>query len=247
MATARHLRIILIGDFNSGVYAGEIWSTGMSFVIGDGGGVWAGEINQALPQFDAAIIGQTETDGGFQIDWAWRGTQVLDQGPQKTLAAHAETFWTALKGFAPTSMRFTGVRINAVDGSNKVIGGANMFDKVTPSPGTSVNQQPAQIAVSASLRTGRRGPAGRGRMFLPLSGAGITSGALTSANQTTIAQAVKAFIENVHAVGPVAAVVNPAVNTYSAVDRVQVGNLFDTQRRRRNGVVETYVTQTPVY
>lgn len=247
MSTARYLRTILIGDIVSGTFAGEIWTTGISGVIGDAGGVWAGEINAALPQFDVGIVGDSETDGGFQIDWAWEGSQVLDKASQKVLAASAVTFWNAIKTMTPSACRMTGVRVNAYDAQNKVIGGANMFDLVTPLPGSASTYGPAQLAVCASLRTGRRGPAGRGRMYLPLFGATQQNGALSSANQNTIATATKDLIEDLAGESVTSAVVNPAPLTYSSVDKVQVGNLFDIQRRRTNAINESYVTQTPTY
>lgn len=242
MTTARSIRIILVGDRPSGSFAGEIWSTGLSCVAADAGGTFVGGINENLPTFDVATIGDSETDDPWQIEWAWEGPTIMGKAMQKALAAACVTFWNAVKAYAPTDSRMTGVRINALDATNHVISGANFIDLIAPIPGTrtATEQLPAQVSVAATLRTGRRGPAGRGRMYLPLNGVTLSSGKLGSTVKNTVGAAVAAFLEDVEEVLPVPAVVNSGPQTYSAVSSVEVGDLVDIQRRRSNAVDEIY-------
>lgn len=249
MATGRYVRMVLTGDRPSGSFQGEIWQTGISMVDQDSGGVSPGGVREALPSFEATIIGQSTADATWRWDWAWDGNTKFTQSDQQSLAGHALTLFNAVKGYVPTDSRLTGVRISAFDAAGKVINGANVGTLLTPVAGTSnaANQMPAQMTITVSLRTGARGAAGRGRMFLPLNGPTITgtSGLIGSATKDGVGNGVKAFVQNIRAVGPLAAIVNRSKLTYSSIDDVQVGNFFDVQRRRENAKDETYTQYTP--
>jgi len=249
MADARYVRMIMLGEYTTGVFEGEIWSTGLSMVQGDGGGDWPGSIQAPLPTFSAAVIGESETVSPYQIDWAWKGDSWFTREQQKALADACGVFWNAVKAYHPASGKFTSVAINAYDATGHVIGGANRFDLLSPVAGgkTETGILPAQMAVAATLRTGRRGPGGRGRMYLPLNGITLASGEISAASRTTVADAVKALLENVWNVGFVPSVVNRAALTHSSIDRVDVGNLMDIQRRRSNAISEAYTGATPVF
>lgn len=84
-------------------------------------------------------------------------------------------------------------------------------------------------------------------MYLPLTGGSLQNGKITSVNQSTITASGKAFLEAIHAIGPLPAVVNQAAQRYSSIDRVEVGDLMDVQRKRRNKFDETYVTASLSY
>lgn len=244
MPTGRRVRINLIGSL-TGTWAGETWQTGLSFVEQDSGGVFAGAIREPLPSFEVLNIGEATTDATWNMEWAWKGQTKLTQAQQVTCAGHALTFWNNIKGVCLTDTRLDQVQIGVWGADGKMIGGYNRFVLKTPVAGTSAPSMflPPQLAVVASIRTGARGPRGRGRMYLPLrtspSGVGTIGGTTITASNN----AVKTFCESVRAVGPLAAVVNPGPATYSAVTSVRTGNFYDTQRRRRNAVNETYVDQ----
>lgn len=247
MAVGRYVRLILVGRRFSGDFIGEEWQTGISMVDSDGGGVFAGAIREGLPSFNAVVAGQAETDATFDMEWAWHGSEKFTKLNQIGLANQAVTFFNAIKTGVPTDSRLEEIRIQARDSANKVINGANLFLLKTPVAGSAAaaSQLPPQIAVVASLRTGARGPRGRGRMYLPLSGKVGSSGKIGSADRTTYANATATFIANIRSTGPRPAVVNPGPLTYSDVTTVQLGDMFDVQRRRREGIQETYVSVTP--
>lgn len=244
MADATSLRIELLGERVGSYFTGEIWQTGISCVEGSAGGVFPGAIKQSLPSFSVRSVGDTSDDATWSIYWAWEGLDKVTKQNQVGLANAALSFFNGLKALVPAGSQMTGVRINAVQATGKVYNGANYFYLKTPVNGgsTASSQLPPQLAVVLSLRTGARGPGGRGRMYLPLTGGTLSNGRITSANQTTITATGKAFLEAIHAIGPLPSVVNQKKQTYSAIDRVEVGDLMDVQRRRRNNFVEDYVT-----
>jgi hypothetical protein len=108
---------------------------------------------------------------------------------------------------------------------------------------------PWQIAVAVSLQSERRGPRGRGRFFLPVPKltvdakgrlnenfrnqmAGISAGLIASLNTSPIDSSSGNHI----------CVQSKVDATASRVTKVRVGDVFDTQRRRRNDLLEAYVT-----
>lgn len=118
------------------------------------------------------------------------------------------------------------------------------------------NTHPPQCTLVATLQSDRpRGLASKGRMYLPgISAALGGNGKISTANRDSIALNLKTFFDTIHASfdvqdqlilaskgnGPLPAVT--AQNDY--VQTIKVGDVIDTQRRRRNGLVESYQLQT---
>jgi hypothetical protein len=239
--------MVLCGDRPSGNFIGEIWQTGISMVDGDSGGITPGAVKEALPTVAVTVQGASGSDATWNWDLAWSGTSKFTDAWNLALVNHAVTAFNAFKAYVPTDSRLTSVRLSAFGTDKKVINGANVYTLKTPAVGTgsASGQMPAQIATTASLRTGARGAAGRGRMFLPCSAGSASSGAIGSTEKDVVGNAIKALVQNIRAVGPLAAIVNPAGLTYSDIDDVQVGNYYDVQRRRENAKDETYTSYTP--
>lgn len=119
------------------------------------------------------------------------------------------------------------------------------------------NPQVPQASLVASLRaTAIHGLATHGRMYLPGVGYVVdpSQGGISSTDQNTIATQFQTFINaiNTHAVsgeavslcskGTTTPTVQPGVT--QTVTHVEIGNIYDTQRRRRNGFAESYVNKT---
>lgn len=106
---------------------------------------------------------------------------------------------------------------------------------------------PGQIALVASLGTDvQRGRTSRGRIYIPMGLApgdvdatGHIAGALAQAVATSTAQLVTDING---AVSGSVVVFSSIGQIYSEVDRVMVGDVVDTQRRRRRSLAETYST-----
>lgn len=114
---------------------------------------------------------------------------------------------------------------------------------------------PPQVALVATLVSeAQRGLAAKGRMFLPgINGVLGADGRLPQSIVTDIATNVSVFLAAVNAIqntpgvlilasqGRKAPLVGGPVNR--AVLSVRIGNVYDTQRRRRNQLVEQYTTK----
>lgn len=108
---------------------------------------------------------------------------------------------------------------------------------------------PLQTAMVLSLRTGRAGRSYRGRLYWPAQGASVMSGGRFSSSDHTGAVAdvvlmLQAFADAWPATGAIVPViVSASQNAVTPVTSVQVGDVPDTQRRRRDALVENYVTE----
>lgn len=192
--------------------------------------------------------------------------------PTQAFADAIRTAWTTF--FQSTALQISSsfktenvkvAQINA-DGST------NLSNVVYAPYGTPIggvggsSAYPPQIALVASLEnSGARGLAAKGRMYLP----GVyqpigSNGQITSGQVLPIATAMKTLIEAINAAAPAGEKVIlasqgrrvkqpdgsylpvPGTAVSSVVNRVRVGSVYDTQRRRRNAMVEAYQSATVV-
>lgn len=113
--------------------------------------------------------------------------------------------------------------------------------------GTSTVEQVPQVATVFSLITGIPGGSYRGRMYWPAVGASTnTAGKLTLPSQSNTTN-VAALLEALAQLYPGAsstqlAVVSQAKDVVTEVTAIRWGDVADTQRRRRDALVETYFT-----
>lgn len=116
-----------------------------------------------------------------------------------------------------------------------------------PGGGGSNPLYPNQVAIAVSLLTDfTRGPAHRGRFYLPIPSIVVQSdGKITAADANRIRATTLTMINALPGalVGMNASVMSrksgaPARRT---ITNVQVGRVLDTQRRRRNALTESYV------
>lgn len=110
---------------------------------------------------------------------------------------------------------------------------------------------PPQVALVATLVAGNGiGNGGKGRMFIPGLTAGVDStGHIPTGTANTIAAGIATFLASVNAsIDSPGVAINAAktapVTGILAINRalttVKVGNVYDTQRRRRNALAEVY-------
>jgi len=120
--------------------------------------------------------------------------------------------------------------------------------------GSATNVLPPQCALAVTLNNSLpRGLATKGRMYLPGVAIGVNaSGKVDTLTAGTIADNIKSFFDDIvlDADTPgnvvLASVGRPPLNTGGAIRNVttiKVGDVIDTQRRRRNGLQETYVAR----
>lgn len=107
-------------------------------------------------------------------------------------------------------------------------------------PGTSADEMlPYQIAVAVSLRTDLATRAGRGRFYLPpVSTTLLADGRIPAANVELLADRSQDFLQALATAGLDPVIYHRASNDSTPVTSVDVGDVFDTQRRRRNSLIE---------
>jgi len=100
---------------------------------------------------------------------------------------------------------------------------------------------PYQCATVISLLTDSATRHGRGRFYLPPLATGTVDGGLISAATiTSLDTAWTAFFDSLNTDGLNPVVRNRTGHISTPVTSARVGNVFDTQRRRRNKLVEVY-------
>jgi hypothetical protein len=109
--------------------------------------------------------------------------------------------------------------------------------------GTSTGEQmPPQVALTVSLRTSLPTRAGRGRFYLPgMSTSVLANGRLAAANQTAVLNASARMLNSLIDAGATPGVWTTGLLNPRIINRVEVGDVFDTQRRRRDKLVESRV------
>lgn len=186
-----------------------------------------------------------------------------DQGASPTVAeAQAaatafNTLWSGAANGFNGAWRFQGVKASLVDTTGHIDVSETVFYTLpTPTTGNGgATSFPPQVSLVATLTTAiARGPGSKGRMFLPGVGWGIDSGAkIPGTNVNTLATALKTFLDAINASAdiPGSIVVNSAEKTgvpfraalMTKVTGVKVGDVYDTQRRRRNQLKELYTAK----
>jgi hypothetical protein len=177
----------------------------------------------------------------------------MTTGVQTVIGDNLKTHFDAHKAYMAPAQRMLGVRITAYEKFDnfitippqsypKVINGSTLGFLKTPATGTATSfRLPPQCATVLSMRTGTRGPSGRGRAYIPCTGAQLSAdGCVGATEQTAILNAAKAFDAALVARGVLNVVANQKQFTYSGITQYGIGNHIDTQRRRARGVPETY-------
>jgi hypothetical protein len=108
--------------------------------------------------------------------------------------------------------------------------------------GTLTKVIPSQLSVCVTLRTGAPGASRRGRMFLPCRVQEVLDleGALKVADGGSLISGMAAYMGSVNIAGlRHCVVVSRKTGEVRNIRTVEVGTIVDTQRRRRNGLVES--------
>jgi len=115
----------------------------------------------------------------------------------------------------------------------------------TPVAGIGAATKGFQSAVVLSLRTGRPGRSYRGRLYLPALAMVIDTNTLRIAPATrlTLATETATFLKAIGTAAPPAAnilpvVVSQTVSLLTTIASISVGDILDSQRRRRDSVAE---------
>lgn len=107
-------------------------------------------------------------------------------------------------------------------------------------PGTSAATcLPFQCAPVVSLRTAQLNRSGRGRFYAPsLAVDQVAAGRMTTAAQTALADGFADLLAGITDAGNRVVIYHRGAGTLTTVTSLDVGDVIDTQRRRRNKLVE---------
>lgn len=158
-----------------------------------------------------------------------------------------------LRQLLSTAARLTKARIERRTDAGILIGAAEA-PFTTPPTGTDAPTKPPQTSVVISLRTTVPGSRGRGRLYWPALSGAMTTGTvrLTNPAPAAVASAASVYLDGIetdlkNSLHPVPSlidlhlcVVSPTTNTRTDITRIQVGDVLDTQRRRRDKLAEAY-------
>lgn len=164
-------------------------------------------------------------------------------------AINARAVPTAVTQLWSTTTTVTGVRAEArmADGTLQSLAEGS---KATPTIGAGTGTHPFQTAIVSSLRSSATGARGRGRLYWPATGIALTTGTLrvSAAAVSSYLSGVKTYLSGIEtdieaSVGGASLAVWSRVgSTLSAVHTIQMGDVCDVQRRRRDQLVEAYTS-----
>lgn len=172
----------------------------------------------------------------FNVHTSGAGTLAAAQAGA---VAAATALWTgALDDFVSTDVLMTEVSTASIDeATDRQI--SRLADDVNL-PGVSAGQSlPFQCALGVSWKTDLATRAGRGRIYLPpISVSNMAAGRVGASSVTGIVAAVNAFWGALDTAGLALVIRHKAIHSSTTVTGGNVGNVIDTQRRRRNKLVE---------
>jgi len=195
---------------------------------------------------------------GFFLGEEAAGTSNPTQGAVDAIATAWETFFehTDVKianDYTTTQVKMAQLNTDGTTQLDNVV----YHNYVTPPVGIEGGQvYPAQLSIAVTLMSSLvRGLASKGRMYIPGCVQPIGSdGAISASNVGSMATAFQTFLNAVNTAMPSTVnVINasfgrttptvvPGVN--KTVNNIKIGGIYDTQRRRRNGLNEVYQTRS---
>jgi hypothetical protein len=201
---------------------GEIWSCGVRMAANIPGILPNEPSDAEVPEWNAGFI--------------WNAVAAFHMNPQSQISSAA---------------KLTFVKTNKIDVNGHYKNQTSNEFVSQPVPGGGgAPKYPHQISLVASLTTGfTRGMAHRGRFYMPSPVSALAAdGRITESSSSIAAGAVKTFIEALSdtpgfdAPGSVGVVVmsRKGTGTTRRVTGVEVGRVLDTQRRRRNALIENH-------
>lgn len=171
----------------------------------------------------------------------------LDSTTVDAFETLGESFWADLDALYSDQTNWVGSRLAWIGTDGRAVETAEMGH--TASPGI-VNRPPlpSEVAVCISLKTALNNRRGRGRFYLPspqmdVNGAG---GLLTTSAQDLFADYCEAYFTPIiiGAETYFPTVASKTGGLLNPVTSFKVGNVFDSQRRRRDRLTEVYDTRT---
>lgn len=214
----------------------------------------------ATAVYEVVISGMIETTQSWSTSFwmALIGGSAMTQADLDSdatgIAALVHTWAVSLEAYERPTVTFNEVKVTFYEAGaiTPTLVSVPVFSTVTGN--ASVAGLPTQCAVVHTLKTNRPGKSGHGRMYVPLTciaqmdGDGQVQGSNVSSLSTSLAGLFTALNASAPANGGsfAVSVVSWTHALITAVSRVVVDSVVDTQRRRRNKIGATAVTSTTV-
>jgi len=162
---------------------------------------------------------------------------------QTSWEAATGALWTgSLDGIVATDIAMTEVTTASLDEAG---GGqlSRLSDAVTR-PGVSTEESlPAQCAVAVSTRSSLATRGGRGRFYLPpVDTTVMDAGRLSAVAQALIVASAELMFSTLDGSGLSPVLLNRTTMVQTPITAFDVGDVIDTQRRRRNKLIEARVS-----
>jgi len=266
MGNVNHLRVVFNSKRKAADLAGEIWQLGLHMMPTIGSGF---DGTGAPPgNFDAVTDSLTVTGTGYTVE----GNFLLEGGvndidPCDYLEDHprvAITDYLAASSLFPLDVYCESIEMWPIGSDGKVVSDVNgifkatlTFTNTTTADGTTTGSSYAPFTSwSVGLRTPANTPRGRGRFYPPpiaTAYVNTVTGLMDATQRGTYAASAETFLTNASLVDNVnnlyilPVVIGEPWSTAYPVNRVEVDNIPDTQRRRKNSLtsVKTSVNFVP--
>jgi len=246
-----HMYVVLRGGYTFGGV--ETWQTGLRFLL---------ENNISTPDDVGTLTPFTvvdETISRIETDWTIIGDWSAHFGVGSDF--HVDDWLNDQIGdylrnvafpYASNKVQLREIHAWPIQSNGLVAGGHTCVLTYTGSlPGGSHtgNPLPVENTPVVSLQTPRIGRHGRGRMYWPVQQSSTidATGLYDHTTRDTLATDFKAFLEGIavtggigHAEWALPIVSGKPYTKYAVVTGVRVGDVMDTQRRRRRQLVEAY-------
>lgn len=205
--------------------------------------IYLGSVIGDLPSSDVFQWGVHMDDSGALslslVDTAFRAAVgILMNGNGGTL--------TGLKQYYVPSTIVQNVRtasLSAIDGKQVDAVQAALVVAGTHSATATL---PQEVCIGVTTRGASTNRRSRGRWYMPATAAdtATTAGRLVSATQTAFAAHVQGMLQHLTGAAITPVIYHRDLLTGTPITRIDVGDVFDAQRRRRDKLVEVRVSQT---
>jgi hypothetical protein len=248
MADATHLYVVFSGGYTD--HPEEHWQFGVRFLLVNS--VLAPDPQGTLPTFGVTPVTVARTEA----HWTIESTFDADLGvptfhPDDWLNDQLGPICDANFGTGiSTKVRLDAIKVSPINASGHVEGGMTAHLEWTasnPTGADSANILPLENSIVVSLQTPRIGRKGRGRYYLPpatvssVNADGLIDSTKLSAllaNQVTFLEGMAVNTGIIAGEWALPIVTGSPWTQYGIVQSINIGNVFDTQRRRRRQQVE---------
>jgi hypothetical protein len=200
-----------------------------------------------------SIVGTMPSGEEWSINPCW---EINGSGGAPVSPPLASSLATAIAAVTPTAQLteawhsqtfLTGCRVEARSLTGALESQADAR-RTTPVAGTGTSPHPYQTSIVVSLRTPGVGPSSRGRLFIPATGVPLNSLTyrLSTSVRDSILTVAKAYLLAIQtAIRPSLPEADLTVwsrktANFHDVNQLQLGDVVDTQRRRRDTLLESY-------